>query len=140
MINPEAAGPTLVVGLGCQRDCSAGQLLELIEHSLHGTDFCLADVSALASIDLKAHEPGLLQLAAQLDRPLKCFSATQLAIYETQLSHRSPVAFQHSGCYGVAESAALALASESGPAQLRITRQKSARATFALAISPSFDR
>jgi len=137
---PEAAGPTLVIGVGCQRGCSAGELLELIEHSLHGTNLCLSDVSALASIDLKAREPGLLQLAAQLDLPLKCFSATQLAVYETQLSHRSPVAFQHSGCYGVAESAALALATESGPAQLRITRQKSARATFALAISLSFDR
>jgi cobalt-precorrin 5A hydrolase len=140
LIRPESTGPTLVVGLGCQRGCSALELRALIERSLHDTDLCLADISALASIDLKAHEPGLMQLATQLGRPLKCFSAAHLAAYDSQLSHRSQIAFQHSGCYGVAESAALAFASEFGPAHLLITRQKNSQATFALAISPRIDR
>lgn len=140
MIRPEASRPTRVVGLGCQRGCSAGELLDLVEQSLHRAGLGLDDISALASIDLKANEPGLLQLAAQLDLPFKCFTALELAIYEAQLSHRSEVAFTHTGCHGVAESAALALASDSGPAQLLITRQKSPHATFALAISPSIER
>lgn len=140
MIRPEAARPTRIVGLGCQRGCSADQLLELIQQSLHRAGLSLDDVSALASIDLKAQEPGLLQLASRLDLPLKCFNASELVVHEAQLSHRSEVAFTHTGCHGVAESAALALASESGPAQLLITRQKSPQATFALAISPSIER
>lgn len=126
---------TLVVGLGCQRGCSAAALLELIQRSLERHDLRLEDISALASIDLKSQEPGLLELAIQLDLPLSFFSAEQLAVHEPQLSHRSNVAFEHTGCYGIAESAALALASQSGKPELQITRQKSSQATFALAIA-----
>lgn len=129
--------PTLVVGLGCQRGCSATALLELIERSLESHDLCLENISALASIDLKSREPGLLELANQLGLPLSFFSKVQLAEHEPQLSHRSHIAFEHTGCYGIAESSALALASQSGSAELLIPRQKSSQATFALAISPS---
>lgn len=100
----------------------------------------LEDISALASIDKKADEPGLLQLAAELGLPLSFFGAEQLSKYEAQLSHRSLLAFEHSGCYGVAESAALALAAETGAAHLLITRQKCPQATFALAITLPIDR
>ncbi|MCQ3000862.1 cobalamin biosynthesis protein [Pseudomonas syringae] len=127
--------PTLVVGLGCQRDCSAGALLELIERSLESHNLRFEDISALASIDLKSQEPGLLELANQLDLPLSFFNAEQLAVYEPQLSHRSQIAHDHTGCYGIAESSALALASQSGSTELLITRQKSSQATLALAIA-----
>lgn len=123
----------LVAGLGCQRGCSANALLELIEHSLRDHGLQLQALGALASIDLKSDEPGLFELARQLDLPLRFFSAAQLQPYEAQLTHRSPVAFQHTGCYGVAESAALALASRSGTAALLIPRVNSQLATFALA-------
>ena len=129
--------PTLVVGLGCQRGCSAAALLQLIEQSLQDVGVSLQAISALASIDLKRQAPGLLELATELDLPLSFFSAQQLAAHESQLSHRSHIAFEHTGCYGIAESAALALASQSGVAELKITRQKSSQATFALAIARS---
>lgn len=109
-------------------------MLELIEQSLQDSALTVHDICALASIDLKSHEPGLLELAQLLGVPLTFFSATQLAPYEPQLSHRSAISLQHTGCMGVAESAALALASQSGPAKLRISRQKNTQATFALAI------
>ncbi|RMQ47642.1 hypothetical protein ALQ04_04260 [Pseudomonas cichorii] len=131
-------GPTLVAGLGCQRGCPATHLLELMQDSLkaHGLD--LDAITALACIDLKQDEPGVLELAERLSVPLIFFSAAQLAEYESHLTHRSAVAFEHTGCYGVAESAALALAGQAGtgPAILLIERQKSARATFALASAP----
>ncbi len=139
MIRLETIRPTRVVGLGCQRGCTAQALRELISHSLREKGLGLEDISALASIDMKADEPGLLQLAAELALPLRFFSAGQLAAYQAQLSHHSLLAFKHSGCYGVAESAALALAAETGPPHLLITRQKSAQATFALAISTPID-
>ena len=131
--------PTLVVGLGCQRGCSAAALLELIERSLENHGLRLEDISALASIDLKSQEPGLLELANQFGLPLSFFSPGNLAAHESQLSHRSHVAFKHTGCYGIAESAALALASQSGVAELQITRQKSSQATFALATARPID-
>ena len=131
MSKPEAVR---VAGLGCQRGCTAQALLQLMTSSLQRQGLAIKDISALASIDLKSREPGLLALAEQLALPLQFFSAQQLAGYESRLSHRSPLAFEHTGCHGVAESAALALASRAGAAELLISRQKSPQATFALAI------
>ncbi|MFC6338202.1 cobalamin biosynthesis protein CobE [Pseudomonas sp. CCM 7891] len=127
--------PALVVGLGCQRGCDVDTLLDLFNTTLkaHGID--RQRISALASIDRKQAEPGLLALAKLLNLPLRFFSAEQLMAYTSRLSHKSAAAYAHTGCHGVAESAALALAEQLGqlPATLLITRQKIARATFALA-------
>ena len=126
---------TLVVGLGCRRGCDVHSLLDLFEVALAEAGVERQHISALASIDRRQHEPGLLALARLLKLPLQCFSAEHLAAYEHRLSHKSAVAFAHTGCYGVAESAALALAAQLGgaPARLLITRKHSAQATFALA-------
>ena len=126
---------TLVVGLGCQRGCDVDTLLGLFDSALAEGGVERQRVTALASIDRKQNEPGLLALARLLDLPLQCFSAGQLAVYEARLSHKSAVAFAHTGCYGVAESAALALAEQlaQAPAKLLISRQKYAQATLALA-------
>lgn len=133
-----STAPTLVVGLGCQRGCPASTLRVLLDQALQAHHIELRAIRALASIDLKRDEPGLLELAEQLALPLTFFSSTQLAAYEPQLSHRSEIAFERTGCYGVAESAALALAEQlvQTPAKLLITRQKYAQATFALASAP----
>lgn len=135
---PAQPRPVLVAGLGCQRGCQSTHLLELIESSLKAHALEIGAITALASIDLKQDEPGLLELAEYLSVPLIFFDASQLARYEPQLTHLSPTTFQHTGCHGVAESAALALASQLGnsPATLVIERQKNIRATFALARAP----
>ncbi|MEG1041127.1 MAG: cobalamin biosynthesis protein [Pseudomonas sp.] len=127
------------VGLGCRRGCSVETLSNLLHHTLKAHDLPLASVVGLASIDLKYNEPGLQQLARQLKLPLVFFSAAQLAAYEPWLSHRSAVAYQHSGCYGVAESTALALAEHlAGTAQLRVPRTLCSDASLALATAPGF--
>ncbi|VVP03748.1 Cobalt-precorrin-5A hydrolase [Pseudomonas fluorescens] len=130
-----SAVPTLVVGLGCQRGCPVSTLRALLDQALQAHRIELSQVKALASIDLKREEPGLIELAAQLALPLMYFSSEQLAGYQPQLSHRSDIAFERTGCYGVAESAALALAEQlaQAPAKLLISRQKYAQATLALA-------
>ncbi|WP_448650792.1 cobalamin biosynthesis protein [Pseudomonas fluorescens] len=126
---------TLVVGLGCQRGCDVHTLLGLFDAALAEGGIERHRITALASIDRKQDEPGLLALAKILDLPLQCFSVARLAVFEARLSHKSEVAFAYTGCYGVAESAALALAEQLGhaPARLLITRKKVAQATFALA-------
>jgi cobalt-precorrin 5A hydrolase len=127
------------VGLGCRRGCPADTLGSLLEQTLKAHGLPLDAVAGLASIDLKQDEPGLQQLARRLKVPLLFFSAAQLAAFEQRLSHRSAVAYQHSGCYGVAESAALALAEHfAGTAQLRVTRTLLADASLALASAPGF--
>ncbi|UUT22251.1 MULTISPECIES: cobalamin biosynthesis protein [Pseudomonas] len=132
-----STAPTLVVGLGCQRGCPVETLRALLDQTLSAHRIDLGQIKALASIDLKREEPGLLALAAQLGLPLTCFSSRQLTPYAPQLSHRSEIAYEHTGCYGVAESAALALAEQlaRSPAKLLVTRQKYAQATLALACS-----
>ena len=129
------AAPTLVVGLGCQRGCPASTLRALLDQALQAQRIDLQSITALASIDLKRDEPGLMELAEQLGLPLTVFSSEQLSGYQEQLSHQSQIAFERTGCYGVAESAALALAEAlaQAPATLLISRQKYAQATFALA-------
>jgi cobalt-precorrin 5A hydrolase len=129
------AAPTLVVGLGCQRGCPASTLRALLDQALQAQRIDLQSITALASIDLKRDEPGLIELVEQLGLPLTVFSSEQLSGYEARLSHLSQIAFERTGCYGVAESAALALAEAlaQAPATLLISRQKYAQATFALA-------
>jgi len=131
----DSTAPTFVVGLGCQRGCPASTLRALLDQALQAHRIDLEKVMALASIDLKRDEPGLQELAAQLALPLLYFSSEELASYQQRLSHHSQIAFERTGCYGVAESAALALAEQliSGPAKLLIPRQKYAQATLALA-------
>ncbi|RON33797.1 cobalamin biosynthesis protein [Pseudomonas brassicacearum] len=130
-----STAPTLVVGLGCQRGCPVSTLRALLDQALQAHKIELRAIKALASIDLKREEPGLIELAEQLELPLMYFSSEQLAGYQPQLSHRSDIAFERTGCYGVAESAALALAEQltKAPAKLLISRQKYAQATLALA-------
>jgi len=131
----DRAAPTLVVGLGCQRGCPASTLRALLDQALQAHRIELEAVKALASIDLKRDEPGLQELASQLALPLMYFSCEELAIYQQRLSHHSQIAYERTGCYGVAESAALALAEQliQAPAKLLISRQKYAQATLALA-------
>ncbi|MGN8273471.1 cobalamin biosynthesis protein [Pseudomonas sp. SMV71] len=128
-------GPILVVGLGCQRGCPASTLRALLEQTLLAHRIEQHQLQALASIDLKRDEPGLLALAEQLVLPLVCFSAEQLVDYQHRLTHRSEIAFERTGCYGVAESAALALADRLGTASatLRVSRQRGTGSTLALA-------
>ncbi|MEO6679953.1 MAG: cobalamin biosynthesis protein, partial [Pseudomonas sp.] len=118
--------PTLVVGLGCQRGCPASTLRALLDQALQAHQIELQSIKALASIDLKRDEPGLIELAAQLGLEVMYFSSEELASYQAQLSHHSDIAFERTGCYGVAESAALALAEHlaQAPAKLLISRQK----------------
>ncbi len=127
--------PTFAAGFGCRRGCDAATLQALLEQSLRAHRIDLGAIKGLASIDGKKDEPGLLELAQRLNLPLVFFSAAELGAYETRLSHRSRVAFEQTGCHGVAESAALALAEQLGQARanLLISRQKHPMATFALA-------
>ena len=131
----DRAAPTFVVGLGCQRGCPVSTLRALLDQVLQAHQIERVQIKALASIDLKRDEAGLIELAAQLELPLTYFSSDQLAVFEPRLSHHSQIAFERTGCYGIAESAALALAERLAgtSASLLITRQKYAQATLALA-------
>ena len=121
-------------GFGCRRGCPADTLENVLCQALDNLGLALADLRGIASISLKADEPGLQQLAERLGLPLVLYHSGQLQAYEQLLSHRSATAHAHTGCWGVAESAALALASQQpGTPRLLLTRQVLGPATLALA-------
>ncbi|MGE8120539.1 cobalamin biosynthesis protein [Pseudomonas fulva] len=121
-------------GFGCRGGCPMDRLLTLLEQGLAQRGLDAAYLHGIASIDLKAHEPGLHALASHLALPLLFYPASHLNRFEAHLSHRSAVAFAHSGCWGVAESAALAMADQyNGETKLLITRQTLGHATLAIA-------
>ncbi|MBF8674227.1 cobalamin biosynthesis protein [Pseudomonas fulva] len=124
----------LYAGFGCRAGCPMDSLLSLLEQGLAQRGLDPAHLHGIASIDLKAHEPGLHALASHLALPLLFYPAPHLKRFEALLSHRSAVAYAHSGCWGVAESAALAMADQyNGDTQLVITRQSLGPATLAIA-------
>ncbi|MHC6225471.1 cobalamin biosynthesis protein [Pseudomonas sp. X10] len=132
--------PALYAGIGCRRGCPASELGDLLHQALDTHGLPLAALKGLASIDLKSDEVGLRQLADELGLPLVFFSAAQLAHFEARLSHRSTTAWRHSGCWGVAESAALAMATRhEGHAILQVPRRVQGQATLALACGTGFD-
>lgn len=124
-----------VAGLGCRCGCAADELQRLLTDSLAERGLIPADLHALATLDGKLAEPGLRELAERLGLPLYGLDADGLRACETRLSAPSEAARRATGCAGVAEAAALALAERlSGrPADLLIAKRRSANATFALA-------
>lgn len=125
----------LWVGFGCRAGCSAQALHDLLEQTLLEHDLPWADVRGIASIDMKAHEPGLVALAERLGLPFATYGAATLAAYQDRLSHHSARSFAATGCLGVAESAALAMAEDGTQhaSMLRVSRRHSAVATLAIA-------
>lgn len=129
--------PVYSVGMGCERGCPAQELHKLLMSCLENSGLTVDQISAISSIDIKADEVGLIELAEQLQKPLQTFSAEQLRTVETQLSTKSDYVFSVVGVYGVAESAALVSASKGTgqAAELVLAKQKTAVATCAIARS-----
>jgi len=118
--------PSLVAGLGASRGVSAAEVLELISQALSAAGLSDASVSAVATVDAKAGEAGVVQAAGQGGWPLVSYPAGQLAAIE--VPNPSLAALAAVGTPSVAEAAALA-----GGGELVVPKRKSARATVALA-------
>jgi cobalamin biosynthesis protein CbiG len=117
-----------VVGAGCSRGCPAIELLELIEHVLGEAGIAREQVGALATIDTRAEEPALVEIAGMMQWPLQTYPAQQLATVEVPTP--SSVVASHAGTPSVAEAAAL-LSARRG--RVVVPKQRSTHATCALA-------
>ncbi|MFM0202194.1 cobalamin biosynthesis protein [Paraburkholderia fungorum] len=94
---------TLTVGIGCRLHSSAEQIEAAVRAALglHAFD----EISAIASVDIKAHEAGLLEFCARHTLPLKLFSREQIAAMS--VDNPSAAAREHLGVDGVCEPCAL---------------------------------
>ena len=120
-----------VLGVGCRRGTSAGTLEEAFAAFCAANRLALQCITAAASIDLKAHEPGLLEFCRIHGWPVQFYSAAQLQNVPGQFT---PSAFVRSvtGVDNVCERSAVLAAG--GP----LVFHKYARTgvTFALAVRP----
>lgn len=126
--------PVLAVGIGCERWCPAEEIAALASETLASAGLAPAAVAAIVSVDLKADEPGLHALADALGVPARFFPASRLLAETLRLTRRSEAAFRATGCWGVAEGAALAAAGPAG--ELVAPRRQSRGATCAVARAP----
>lgn len=124
--------PTLALGVGCERDCDPAELSALVCETLAQAGLAKEAIACVASIDVKADEAAVLNLADELGVEARFFSAQELEAQTPKLKTPSDVVYHEVGCYGVSEGAALAAAN----GDLVIEKHKSKRATCAVALSP----
>ena len=113
--------PVYTVGMGCERDCDSTHLQDFLNQCLAQQGLTMSDIVSINSIDSKANESGLIELANNNAKLFQTFTAATLADVE-QAS-------------GVAELAALWAAHQAtqSNAELVLSKQTSAKATCAIA-------
>jgi cobalt-precorrin 5A hydrolase / precorrin-3B C17-methyltransferase len=123
--------PVLALGIGCERGCDSGEIAALAERSLAGAGLAADAVAAVVSVELKLAEPGIHAFAERLDVPARFFSSERLLDETPRLTEKSEAVFRATGCWGVAEGAALAAVGPGG--KLVVPKRKSRHATCAIA-------
>ncbi|MEO5341428.1 MAG: cobalamin biosynthesis protein [Magnetococcus sp. MYC-9] len=102
---PLTVGASLAVGIGCDRDTPLTVLVEALLEAREHYPFSWDQITALATIDRKGDEAGLLQLAERLELPLTLYPADRLA--QVHVPTPSETVRRHMNTPSVAEAAAL---------------------------------
>ncbi|MFJ1586932.1 precorrin-3B C(17)-methyltransferase [Streptomyces sp. NPDC088197] len=121
--------PSLVVGVGGSRGVGREEVVGLVRSTLAEAGLAQKSVSALATVDAKAGEEGIVAAAAEFGVPLLTYAAAELA--RTAVPNPSAAPLAAVGTPSVAEAAAILAAGTGG--QLIAEKRKSAMATAAVA-------
>jgi len=119
------------LGVGCARGADSEELWELVKGALDQAGIAAGAIASVNTLDLKADEPAMNELARRLGVPLRLFTAAELEDEAARLANPSEVVFAEVGCHGVSEAAALAAAGRD--AKLAVEKRKTANCTCALA-------
>ncbi|KPN63968.1 cobalt-precorrin 5A hydrolase / precorrin-3B C17-methyltransferase [Aliiroseovarius crassostreae] len=139
---PVETGPTrlayhpqrFALGVGCARNADPEELWQNVSEQLAAANIAPEAIACVTSLDLKADELAMNQLARRLGVPFRVFTAEELEAETARLANPSDVVFEEVGCHGVSEGAALAAA---GPdAELVVPKVKTANTTCAIARAP----
>jgi len=126
---------SIAIGVGCERNTKPVELIRLVQGVIDAEGIARDSISGIYSLDLKADEPAMQELATWFGVPFRVFDAATLDAETSRMKNPSDVVFAEVGTHGVAEGAALAAA---GPdAALIVPKRKSGRATCALALAPA---
>ncbi len=123
--------PCLVAGVGCNRGTGAQEIIGLLKETFAAQGWSLLSLAALATVELKRDEVGLVQAAGELGVGLRLFSAAELE--KVAVPNPSDMVRRHVGVRSVCEAAALA----ASKGRLLIGKQKTAAATLAVALAPA---
>ena len=95
----------IALGLGCDRGTPATTIARCIDEALAQAQATLADVQAVASIDLKADEIGLAEVAGANGWLIRFYPAAELAV--VAVPNPSETVRKYTGTPSVSEAAAL---------------------------------
>lgn len=98
----------IALGLGCDRGTPATTIARCIAEALAQAGATLADVQAVASIDLKADEIGLAEIALANGWTIRFYPATELALIA--VPNPSETVRKYTGTPSVSEAAAILVA------------------------------
>lgn len=118
----------LVVGIGCNGGTSAGEIEAAVRNVLYKYNFSFSSVRSIATIDVKAEEPGIKVFARRCSFGLLSFRPEELNNV-TGVTW-SDAAFRATGAKAVAEPSALLAA---GAEMLLVPKQKIGNVTVAIA-------
>ena len=121
--------PTLVAGIGCNRDTSMEEMKGVLFKTFEKFSLARQSLKYIASIDIKNDEIGLIDLAKDLDLPIRFFSREELNQVE-DIKTPSNMVKKHIGVKSVCEAAAI-LASSHG--KLIVPKQIMGNVTTAIA-------
>ncbi len=120
-------GAGLVVGLGSSLGVSADAVRATVDRALQGR----RDVVAVATVDRRCREPGLLAVVGEWDVPLRSYPVGELDAVD--VPHPSDAVRGHVGTASVAEAAALLAAREHGGGELVVPKLRGEHVTVAVA-------
>lgn len=104
------APKNIYVGIGCKKGILGEHLRKMLHKVLDRLDLKEVQICEIGSIDLKAEEPGILELKRELGVPFRTFSAGELSRVET-VSQGSDFVKKVTGVDNVCERAAKLLCS-----------------------------
>jgi len=115
----------LVVGVGASRGVSAEEVLETVDAALTRAGLPAGAVAALATVELKADEAGIVEAARRRGWPLRCHPAAQLS--GVPVPNPSEIVRAAAGTASVAEAAARYAGPGRVLGRLLVHKTKSAR-------------
>ena len=125
-------------GIGCRKGCDVRDIVQAIGRALVAAGQRTCDLQALYAPDFKRNEPGLASAAEQLGKPLLFLPLAQLQAQAAHALSASEHTLSRFGVPSIAETAALAGATQLGAAKvarLLVPRQLVGGASCALAIA-----
>ncbi|WP_017727730.1 cobalt-precorrin 5A hydrolase [Halalkalibacterium ligniniphilum] len=122
----------IVLGVGCNRGTSSQEIEKVILDTLAELNFSIKSVKAIATIDLKKDEIGLLEVVQKYNWDFAYYPAEHLN--KAEISEPSETVFKFTGAYGVSEPAARLY---SGAKELALVKKKSGNVTISVAVIPN---